>query len=105
MKTESIRRGRFPHALATAALTVAALCAGCTSRPDESTQAAAVTASNVTLSAQQRQHIHLYTVAPSMFSKTVETTGVVDFDNDRPPACWHHSRVRCRGCWFRPATR
>ena len=83
MKSESIRRGRLPHALATAALMVATLCAGCTSRPDESTQAAAVTASNVTLSAQQRQHIHLYTVAPSMFSKTVETTGVVDFDNDQ----------------------
>jgi cobalt-zinc-cadmium efflux system membrane fusion protein len=83
MKSESMRRGRFPRALAAAALAVATLCAGCTSKPDESAQAAAVTASNVTLSAQQRQHIHLYTVAPSMFSKTVETTGVVDFDNDQ----------------------
>lgn len=83
MKSESIRRGRFPRALAATCLTVATLCSGCSSKPDESVQAAAVTASNVTLTAAQRQHIHLYTVAPSMFSKTVETTGTVDFDNDQ----------------------
>jgi membrane fusion protein, heavy metal efflux system len=59
------------------------LCGGCSSKPDDSAQAASVTASNVTLTAAQRQHIHLYTVAPSMFSKTVETTGTVDFDNDQ----------------------
>jgi cobalt-zinc-cadmium efflux system membrane fusion protein len=83
MKSESIRRGRFPCALATTALAVATLCTGCSSKPDDSAQAAAVTASNVTLTAEQRQHIHLYTVAPSMFAKTVETTGTVDFDNDQ----------------------
>jgi cobalt-zinc-cadmium efflux system membrane fusion protein len=59
------------------------LCTGCSSKPDDSAQAAAVTASNVTLTAEQRQHIQLYTVAPSMFAKTVETTGTVDFDNDQ----------------------
>ncbi len=41
------------------------------------------TASNVTLTAAQRQNIRLYTVAPSKFHKTIETTGAVDFDNDQ----------------------
>jgi RND family efflux transporter, MFP subunit len=83
MKSESIRQGRFPRALAATSLAVAMLCGGCSSKPDDSAQAAAVTASNVTLTAAQRQHIHLYAVAPSMFNKTVETTGTVDFDNDQ----------------------
>ena len=42
-----------------------------------------MTASNVTLTPAQRQNMHLYTVAPSRFHKTIETTGVVDFDNDQ----------------------
>ena len=42
-----------------------------------------MTASNVTLTAAQRENIHLYTVASSRFRKTIETTGVVDFDNDQ----------------------
>ena len=42
-----------------------------------------MTANNVTLTAAQRQHIHLYTVEPSRFHKTIETTGAVDFDNDQ----------------------
>ena len=37
----------------------------------------------MTLTAAQRQHIHLYTVAPTRFHKTIDTTGVVDFDNDQ----------------------
>ncbi|MES2312821.1 MAG: efflux RND transporter periplasmic adaptor subunit [Pseudomonadota bacterium] len=83
MKSEFIRGSGFPLALAVTSLAIAMLCSGCSSKPDDSVQAAAVTASNVTLTAAQRQHIHLYTVAPSMFSKTVETTGTVDFDNDQ----------------------
>ncbi|SHL69359.1 efflux RND transporter periplasmic adaptor subunit [Rhodanobacter sp. OK091] len=83
MKSEFIRGSRFPLALAVTSLAIAMLCSGCSSKPEDSVQAAAVTASNVTLTAAQRQHIHLYTVAPSMFSKTVETTGTVDFDNDQ----------------------
>ena len=42
-----------------------------------------VTASNVRLTAAQRQNIHLYTVAPSRFRRTIETTAAVDFDNDQ----------------------
>ncbi len=38
---------------------------------------------NVTLTAAQREHIHIYTVASSAFGGTVEATGVVDFDNDQ----------------------
>jgi cobalt-zinc-cadmium efflux system membrane fusion protein len=56
---------------------------GCSSRNDNEPQPAAVTASNVTLTPAQRQNTHLYTVAPSKFHRTVETTGVVDFDNDQ----------------------
>jgi cobalt-zinc-cadmium efflux system membrane fusion protein len=38
---------------------------------------------NATLTAAQRQHIKLYTVAPAPFERTIEATGVVDFDNDQ----------------------
>ena len=55
----------------------------CSPKTDDSAQAASVTASNVTLTAEQRQHIRLYTAAPSSFHKTVDTTGTVDFDNDQ----------------------
>ncbi len=58
--------------------------AGCSSETgNDHAQPAPAAASNVTMTAAQRQHIHLYTVAPSTFSKTIETTGVVDFDNDQ----------------------
>jgi len=56
-------------------------CGACTSRIDNDSQA--VTATNVRLTAAQRQHIQLYTVAPSRFRRTIETTGAVDFDNDQ----------------------
>jgi membrane fusion protein, heavy metal efflux system len=54
---------------------------GCTSRVD--TNASSVIANNVRLTPAQRQSIHLYTVEPSRFRRTVEITGVVDFDNDQ----------------------
>jgi cobalt-zinc-cadmium efflux system membrane fusion protein len=57
--------------------------AGCSSTNDQDPQTSFVKASNVTLTAAQRQHIHLYTVEPSKYHKTIETTGVVDFDNDQ----------------------
>lgn len=55
----------------------------CSSRNDTEPQAAAVADGNVTLTPAQRQNIHLYTVAPSKFHRTIEATGVVDFDNDQ----------------------
>jgi cobalt-zinc-cadmium efflux system membrane fusion protein len=56
---------------------------GCSSKTDRSEPALSVTASNVTLTAEQKQKIQFYTVAPSKFHKTTETVGTVDFDNDQ----------------------
>jgi cobalt-zinc-cadmium efflux system membrane fusion protein len=56
---------------------------GCSSKTGSDTPAASVTASNVALTAAQRQNIHLYTVAPTAYHKAIEVTGTVDFDNDQ----------------------
>ena len=79
------RRAGFQRELARAfmAAAIVASFAGCSPEPGHKAQAAVVTARNVTLTAAQRQNIHLYTVAPSKFRKTIETTGTVDFDNDQ----------------------
>lgn len=69
-----------PHPAALVAV-AAVLFGGCSSRVDNN--ANTVTASNVRLTAAQRQHIQLYTVAVSTFRRTIETTGAVDFDNDQ----------------------
>jgi cobalt-zinc-cadmium efflux system membrane fusion protein len=71
---------RTPHPVALLAL-AAVLCGGCSSRVDHNPNAG--TASNVRLTAAQRQHIQLYTVTLSKFRRTIETTGAVDFDNDQ----------------------
>ena len=55
----------------------------CSPKAGVNPEAPSVTASNVKLTSQQRQNIHVYKVAPSTFRKTVETTGIVDFDNDQ----------------------
>jgi len=62
-------------------LAAALACGGCSS-PGES-PTAAVTATEVRLSPAQRQQVQLYKVAEQRFHKTVEVTGVVDFDNDQ----------------------
>ena len=79
------RQDRFPCAIVVACMLVAVMlsCAGCSSKTDNSAQASTATVSNVTLTADQRQHIQLYTVASSKFHQTVEATGAVDFDNDQ----------------------
>ncbi len=77
--TASPRRGRLPFAMAVAVL---AVLTGCSPKADNSAKTSD-TASNVTLTAAQRQNIHLYTVALSKFHTTIETSGVVDFDNDQ----------------------
>ena len=61
----------------------ACLLAGCSSQTDSNPATSSLTASNVTLTAAQRQNIHFYTVEPSKFHKTVDTTATVDFDNDQ----------------------
>jgi cobalt-zinc-cadmium efflux system membrane fusion protein len=64
-------------------LSLLVLISACSPKTPVSPQAPSVTASNVKLTPEQRRNIHLYTVAQSTFHKTVETTGVVDFDNDQ----------------------
>ncbi len=80
----SWRAARFPLGrsyVLTLVASTAVLCAACSSRVDNNP--GTLTASNVRLTAAQRQHLQLYTVAPSRFTRTLETTGAVDFDNDQ----------------------
>lgn len=60
--------------------------AGCASKTDDSASTGSVTATNMTLTPEQRKHIGLYTVARASFQRTVEATGSVDFDNDHATA-------------------
>ncbi|MEO8741830.1 MAG: efflux RND transporter periplasmic adaptor subunit, partial [Lysobacteraceae bacterium] len=78
------RRIGFQRAI-TIACATALICSftGCSSSKDSDAQAAATTPGNVTLTAAQRPHIQLHTISASTYSKTIETTGSVDFDNDR----------------------
>jgi cobalt-zinc-cadmium efflux system membrane fusion protein len=65
------------------ALAVAAVAAAIASFAADGMAQTPAPASNATLTAAQRQNIHLYTVAPSKFHKTIEASGAVDFDNDQ----------------------
>ena len=78
-------RRRFTRVLLVAVLAVAAAASapGCSSKSGTDPQPASVVANNVTLTADQRQHIHLYTLQPAKFRKEIATNGVVDFDNDQ----------------------
>ena len=71
--------------MALACVTLAGVIAftGCSPKSDTTAQVPFVTVSNVTLTAEQRQKISLYTVVSSTFHKITETTGTVDFDNDQ----------------------
>jgi cobalt-zinc-cadmium efflux system membrane fusion protein len=75
----------YPYAYALAAIVVASAVAvtGCSSKVDNSAEPSVETANNVTLTSAQQQNVHLYTVELSKFRKTIDTTGVVDFDNDQ----------------------
>jgi cobalt-zinc-cadmium efflux system membrane fusion protein len=84
MNTDRIACRPLQTLLAATALAFATLAAGCAQQADDKpAPAEATTPHNATLTAAQRQHIKLYTVAPSRFARTVDTTGVVDFDNDQ----------------------
>jgi len=63
------------------ALMAAATLAACSSKA--APQVAADTPHDVTLTAAQRQHIHLLTIERSRFHRSIETSAVVDFDHDR----------------------
>ncbi|HEY1879315.1 MAG TPA: efflux RND transporter periplasmic adaptor subunit [Caulobacteraceae bacterium] len=70
--------GRAALALSAA---VALFLAGCSGK--DHNPGATPAAGGVTLTGAQRQHIRLFTVQPSTFKGTVQTFGVVDFDNDQ----------------------
>jgi cobalt-zinc-cadmium efflux system membrane fusion protein len=65
-----------------ALIAAAVLCTGCSSQ-GANPNPPVVTASNVKLTAAQRQNLQLYAVAPSRYRRTLETTAAVDFDNDQ----------------------
>lgn len=64
------------------AVAVVACAAGCSPKADNA-DVPTGDAHNVTLTADQRQHIQLYTVTQAQYHKVVEAAGVVDFDNDQ----------------------
>jgi cobalt-zinc-cadmium efflux system membrane fusion protein len=66
------------------AVACAVIINGCSRQPEPAGPAdAATTASNVTLTATQREKIHTQNIRRSTFHKTIETTGTVGFDNDQ----------------------
>ena len=73
------------HGVALAALLATVALAACSSGAG-APESAATTPHNVTLTAAQQQSIQLYTVEPSTYRPMVETTGVVDYDQDRSAA-------------------
>lgn len=81
MKTRS-RPSSCAVAVTMIALAALGVC-GCSPKDDSKSRTAAETPVNATLTAPQRQHLRYYTVAPSRFHRTIDTTGVVDFDNDQ----------------------
>jgi membrane fusion protein, heavy metal efflux system len=64
-------------------LMTAAVLAGCSGNAADAPQGAHADLVNVKLSAEQRQHVQIYSVAPSKYHKTIEANGAVDFDNDQ----------------------
>jgi membrane fusion protein, heavy metal efflux system len=63
---------------------IAALClTGCSGKTEEGRPAATVNLGNVRLSDAQRAHIRIEGVQSVIFHRSMESTGVVDFDNDQ----------------------
>lgn len=88
MKSESARTPPLAsrvcrHALTAVIAAALVLLSGCSGKTDSTAPPASAAPANVTLTKDQLRHIHLYTVAPSRFRPSVETTGVVDFDSDQ----------------------
>jgi cobalt-zinc-cadmium efflux system membrane fusion protein len=76
----TIMTNRNAQAGFAAALMAMLLITGCSPKSDN-TQTA--TSNNIKLTSEQRRNIKLYTVAVSKFRGMIDTTGVVDFDNDQ----------------------
>jgi len=75
-----VRRG------ATLATLLATVALGACSSHQDALQSAATTPHNVTLTQAQQQSIQLYTVEPSSYRTVTDTTGVVDYDQNRSTA-------------------
>jgi len=56
--------------------------AGCSPKTETPAEASAAASGNVTVTAAQRERLHLQTVHPAAFHRTIETTGTVGFDGD-----------------------
>jgi len=82
LRSAAVRCLALPFISVLAATIIGAF-TGCSPKVDNQAQTPSVTVTNVALTAAQRQKIQLYTVAPSKFHKTTETTGTIDFDNDQ----------------------
>lgn len=83
--TAATRREHGPRSfwILAGVLMAAAAVAGCSPKPQTAAQDPSQTPQVVSLTAAQLQHVRLYTIAPGSYRKTVDTTGVVDFDNDQ----------------------
>lgn len=75
MHTKSINR--------ITALALTGFLVSCSGKSTTDTQAIAPNLASITLTPAQKQHLQLYTVQSSNFRRVVETTGIVDFDNDQ----------------------
>ncbi|MEW9623331.1 efflux RND transporter periplasmic adaptor subunit [Rhodanobacter geophilus] len=73
------------HGAALVAL-LATVALGACSSNTAAPESAATTPHNVTLTKAQQQSIRLYTVEPSSYQAVTDTTGVVDYDQDRSTA-------------------
>ncbi len=56
--------------------------AGCSPKTESPAETPAATSSSVTVTAAQRERLHVQTVKPVAFHRTIETTGTVGFDGD-----------------------
>jgi membrane fusion protein, heavy metal efflux system len=65
------------------ALIAVAWLAGCSGKAEETRPPEPANLANVHLSDAQRGHIQIFEVQSAAFHRTIETTGVVDFDNDQ----------------------
>ena len=77
------RKGKGSCAVAIFVLLIGAPLCACSPEAAELPKASQPEASNVKLTEAQLQRISLYNAAPSNFRKTIETNGIVDFDNDQ----------------------
>jgi len=79
------RRGaaRAVRSLGACAIGAVLLAPGPRADAAEAAPVSAAASTNLVLTAAQRQKIHMETIKPSSFRRTIETAGTVDFDNDQ----------------------